>query len=131
MARCRDGDAAVTHVARLAIHALVACRDDDDDAGVDCAFDGLHEWIRRGWFVDRMAKRQVDDRDLQPFFVGDCELDRIDDGARVTRAVAVQHLHPDQFRIVRDAAVRGVGFVIFVLDDPGDMSAMPVIVGTV
>ena len=52
-----------------------------------------------------MPERQVDDVDLQLVAVLDGELESAQHGARISRAVAIEHLEADDARFRRDAAI--------------------------
>ena len=84
--------------------AVVAGRDDDDQAGLHRARDGAAERVGGGRFGDRVAEREIDDADAVAARVGDRPVDAGDDVARIARAVAAEHAHVDEVHARRAAA---------------------------
>ena len=71
-----------------------------------------------------MAERQVDDLDAVGAAVLVDPVQRINDIARLARAIVAQHANDDQVRLVGDALVIAVGGDAAAADDAGDVRAV-------
>ena len=113
---------------RLRVAAEISSRYDDDDAVCDRILDCLHERIGRRWFVDRVAKRQIDDAEVQAAAIGDDEINRVDDVARIASASAVEHLHLDELHRRRDTLINMVGSTAMAGQEARHVGAMSEVV---
>src|SRR4029079_16224064 len=76
-----------------------------DDAGVNRCLHGSDEWITAGRFVDRMAKRHVDNVDAKRLTIRNSEIERRDDVTRVSGTRVIQRTQHDEAAARSNASI--------------------------
>ncbi len=121
-------DPAVAARVLVRVLAAVAGRHHDHDARAHGALNGLHQRIGGRRLEDRVAKRHVDDADVEVLPVRNGVLDRAQHVRRRPGPVGVEHLEADEADVRGHAAEDARGCRAVAADEPGHVRAVAVVV---